>query len=209
MIFKRTKYLEKLIAAQGNGLVKIVTGGRRCGKSFLLFNLFHQYLIGSGVEDSHIIELSLDDRKSKAFRDPDVLLDYIDSKISKDGKRYYIILDEIQLVDDFVEVLLSLMHTPMLDIYVSGSNSKFLSKDVVTEFRGRGEEIRIWPLSFSEYYEEIGGDRSIAWRLGLVDAASKFVDEQVAWGSALAIDIDEDAPEAEIREFGVIKEQGA
>ena len=164
MIFKRTKYIEKLIAAQGNGLVKIVTGGRRCGKSFLLFNLFHQYLIGSGVEDSHIIELSLDDRKSKAFRDPDVLLDYIDSKISKDGKRYYIILDEIQLVDDFVEVLLSLMHTPMLDIYVSGSNSKFLSKDVVTEFRGRGEEIRIWPLSFSEYYEEIGGDRSIAWR---------------------------------------------
>lgn len=164
MIFKRKKYLEKLVAGQGNGLVKIVTGGRRCGKSFLLFNLFHQYLNESGVSESHIIELSLDERKSKRFRNPDALLEYIDSKIGKDNDKYFVILDEVQLVEDFVEVLLSLMHNPRLEVYVSGSNSKFLSKDVVTEFRGRGDEIRVWPLSFAEYYEEIGGDRTMAWR---------------------------------------------
>lgn len=164
MIFKRKKYLEKLVAGQGNGLVKIVTGGRRCGKSFLLFNLFHQYLNESGVSESHIIELSLDERKSKPLRNPDALLDYIDSKIGKDNDKYFVILDEVQLVEDFVEVLLSLMHNPRLEVYVSGSNSKFLSKDVVTEFRGRGDEIRVWPLSFAEYYEEMGGDRTMAWR---------------------------------------------
>lgn len=164
MIFKRKKYLEKLVAGQGNGLVKIVTGGRRCGKSFLLFNLFHQYLQESGVSESHIIELSLDERKSKPLRNPDALLDYIDSKIGKDNDKYFVILDEVQLVEDFVEVLLSLMHNPRLEVYVSGSNSKFLSKDVVTEFRGRGDEIRVWPLSFAEYYEEMGGDRTMAWK---------------------------------------------
>lgn len=164
MIFKRKKYLEKLIAGQGNGLVKIVTGGRRCGKSFLLFNLFHQYLNESGVSESHIIELSLDERKSKRLRNPDALLEYIDSKIGEDNDKYFVILDEVQLVEDFVEVLLSLMHNPRLEVYVSGSNSKFLSKDVVTEFRGRGDEIRVWPLSFAEYYEEIGGDRTMVWR---------------------------------------------
>ena len=164
MIFKRKKYLERLVAGQGNGLVKIVTGGRRCGKSFLLFNLFHQYLNESGVSESHIIELSLDERKSKPLRNPDALLDYIDSKIGKDNGKYFVILDEVQLVEDFVEVLLSLMHNPRLEVYVSGSNSKFLSKDVVTEFRGRGDEIRVWPLSFAEYYEEMGGDRTMAWR---------------------------------------------
>ena len=164
MIFKREKYLDKLVAGQGNGLVKIVTGGRRCGKSFLLFNLFHNYLVSSGINENHIIELSLDDRKSKALRNPDALLDYVNSKIADDEGKYFIILDEVQLVDDFVEVLLSLMHNPRLEIYVSGSNSKFLSKDVVTEFRGRGDEIRVWSLSFAEYYEEIGGDRTLAWR---------------------------------------------
>jgi len=164
MIFKRKKYLDKLIAGQGNGLVKIVTGGRRCGKSFLLFNLFHQYLIESGIDESHIIELSLDERKNKPLRDPDTLLDYIESKINNSKGKFFVILDEIQLVNNFVEILLSLMHNPQLEVYVSGSNSKFLSKDVVTEFRGRGDEIRIWPLSFAEYYEEIGGDRTIAWR---------------------------------------------
>ena len=164
MIFKRQKYLDKLIAGQGNGLVKIVTGGRRCGKSFLLFNIFHKNLISNGVSEDHIIELSLDDRKSKSLRDPDALLAYIDERVNQDGRTYYVILDEIQFVEDFVEVLLSLMHTPNVEVYVSGSNSKFLSKDVVTEFRGRGDEIRVWPLSFAEYYEEIGGDRSMAWR---------------------------------------------
>jgi len=164
MIFKRQKYLDKLIAGQGNGLVKIVTGGRRCGKSFLLFNIFHKNLISNGVSEDHIIELSLDDRKSKSLRDPDALLAYIDERVNQDGRTYYVILDEIQFVEDFVEVLLSLMHTPNVEVYVSGSNSKFLSKDVVTEFRGRGDEIRVWPLSFAEYYEEIGGDRTMAWR---------------------------------------------
>lgn len=164
MIFKRQKYLDKLIAGQGNGQVKIVTGGRRCGKSFLLFNIFHKHLISNGVSEDHIIGLSLDDRKSKPFRNPDALLAYIDEHLNQDGRTNYVILDEIQLVKDFVEVLLSLMHTPNVEIYVSGSNSKFLSKDVVTEFRGRGDEIRVWPLSFAEYYEEIGGDRSMAWR---------------------------------------------
>lgn len=161
MVIQRKNYLDKLIAGQGNGLVKIVTGGRRCGKSFLLFNLFHSYLVENGISSDHIIEVSLDDRRSKPLRNPDALLDYIDNRISKDGSSYYIILDEVQLVDDFVEVLLSLMHNPQLDVYVSGSNSKFLSKDVVTEFRGRGDEIRVWPLSFSEYFDAIGGENAI------------------------------------------------
>ena len=164
MTFKRQKYVDKLIAGQGNGMVKIVTGGRRCGKSFLLFNLFHKYLVEHGINDDHIIELSLDDRKSRPLRNPDALLDFIDNRVKKDGSTYYVILDEVQLVDDFVEVLLSLMHNPQLEVYVSGSNSKFLSKDVVTEFRGRGDEIRLWPLSFAEYYEELGGDRTLTWR---------------------------------------------
>lgn len=164
MIFKRKKYLDRLIDGQGNGLVKIVTGGRRCGKSFLLLKLFHDYLINCGVSPDHIIELSLDDRRSKPLRDPDALLEYVDKHIKRDGCKYYVVIDEIQMANDFVEVLLSLMHDSQLDIYVSGSNSKFLSKDVVTEFRGRGDEIRVWPLSFSEYYEETGGDRDLAWR---------------------------------------------
>ena len=163
MIFKRKKYIDKLADSQGNGMVKIVTGGRRCGKSFLLFNLFHNYLISHGVNEDHIIELSLDDRRSKPLRNPDTLLDYIDEHVKKDENTYYIILDEVQMVDDFAEVLLSLMHNPQMDVYVSGSNSKFLSKDVATEFRGRGDEICVWPLSFAEYYEELGGDRTLSW----------------------------------------------
>ena len=137
-----------LVAGIGNGFVKIVTGGRRCGKSFLLFTIFHNYLLEQGVEEDHIIELSLDDRKSRALRNPDTLLDYVEQHLHQDGKTNFIILDEIQLVDDFVEVLLSLMHLRNVELYVSGSNSKFLSKDVVTEFRGRGDEIRVWPLHF-------------------------------------------------------------
>lgn len=164
MIFKRQKYIDKLVAGQGNGLVKIVTGGRRCGKSFLLFNLFHSYLLSHGISEDHIIELSLDDRKSKRLRNPDTLLDYIEERVKKDGRTYYVILDEVQMVEDFVEVLLSLMHNPQLEVYVSGSNSRFLSKDVATEFRGRGDEIRVWPLSFAEYYEELGGERTLSWR---------------------------------------------
>ena len=164
MIITRQKYLDMLVAGQGNGLVKIVTGGRRCGKSFLLFQIFHQYLLQHGVDEGHLIEVSLDDRRNRKLCDPDALLYYLDSRIKSDGKTNFIFLDEIQLVDDFIGVLLSLMHTPNTEVYVSGSNSKFLSKDVVTEFRGRGQEIRIWPLSFSEYYGAVGGERSQAWK---------------------------------------------
>lgn len=163
MIIQRKKYLDMLISGEGNGLVKIVTGMRRCGKSFLLFRLFHDYLIKKSVQENHIIELSLDDYRNKKLRNPDLLLDYIDSHTQNDAGVHYVILDEVQLVDDFVEVVLSLMHNSKLDVYVSGSNSKFLSKDVVTEFRGRGDEIRVWPLSFAEFYSAVGGDKISAW----------------------------------------------
>ena len=164
MIISLDKYLRQLIAAKGNGMVKIVTGIRRSGKSFLLMTLFHQHLLEQGVPENHIIEISLDNRKSKHLRQPDTLLDYIDGKVQADGQTHYVILDEVQLVDDFVEVLLSLMQDKRLDVYVSGSNSKFLSKDVVTEFRGRGDEIHLYPLSFSEYYAAVGGDKRDAWK---------------------------------------------
>lgn len=153
-----------LISGEGNNLVKIVTGVRRCGKSFLLFKLFRNYLTEKGVDEQHIIELSLDDLRNKKLRNPETLLEYIDSHLLNDKKTTYIILDEVQLVQDFVEVLLSLLHTPFVDVYVSGSNSKFLSKDVVTEFRGRGDEIRVFPLSFSEFYSAVGGDKSEVWK---------------------------------------------
>lgn len=164
MIIARDKYLRQLIEARGNGMVKIVTGMRRSGKSFLLMTLFHQYLIEQGVAENQIIEISLDNRKNKSLRNPDVLLEHIEHLIQSDGQIHYVILDEVQLVDDFVEVLLSLMQDKRLDVYVSGSNSKFLSKDVVTEFRGRGDEIHLFPLSFAEYYAAIGGDKYSAWK---------------------------------------------
>lgn len=153
-----------LISGEGNNLVKIVTGVRRCGKSFLLFKLFRNYLTEKGVDEQHIIELSLDDLRNKKLRNPETLLEYIDSHLLNDKKTTYIILDEVQLVQDFVEVLLTLLHMPFVDVYVSGSNSKFLSKDVVTEFRGRGDEIRVFPLSFSEFYSAVGGDKSEVWK---------------------------------------------
>ena len=164
MIIHRKKYLDMLISGEGNNLVKIVTGVRRCGKSFLLFKLFRNYLTEKGVDEQHIIELSLDDLRNKKLRNPETLLEYIDSHLLNDKKTTYIILDEVQLVQDFVEVLLSLLHTPFVDVYVSGSNSKFLSNDVVTEFRGRGDEIRVFPLSFSEFYSAVGGDKSEVWK---------------------------------------------
>lgn len=164
MLFKREKYLNALIASQQNGLVKIITGVRRCGKSFLLFTLWHDRLLQQGVPENHIIEISLDDFSNRALRDPGKLLDYIKSRIVSDNSTNYVVLDEVQLVDNFVEVILSLTHIRNVDVYVSGSNSHFLSSDVVTEFRGRGDEIRVWPLTFSEYYEQIGGDMHKAWR---------------------------------------------
>ncbi len=163
MIFERTKYLNELIAGRGNGLVKVITGVRRCGKSFLLFNLWHKWLIGQGVDESHIIEIQLDDFRNRRLRKPETLLDHIDAMIKDDGNMYYVILDEVQLVEEFVEVILSLTHLRNVDVYVSGSNSRFLSSDVVTEFRGRGDEVRVWPLTFDEYFNGIGGDIRKAW----------------------------------------------
>ena len=159
MEFNRDLYLQKLISASRNDMIKIVTGIRRCGKSYLLFEIFRNYLLSQGVKEDHIIGLALDDNRNKALRDPDKLLEYIDSHLIHDGQTSYVILDEVQMVDDFVGVLLSMTHMRNVQTYVSGSNSKFLSKDVVTEFRGRGWEIRVRPLSFAEYYEGVGGDK--------------------------------------------------
>ena len=162
MIFERKTYLQKLIKAQGNGMIKIVTGIRRCGKSFLLFNLFRQHLIENGVSPDHIIGLNLEDIRNRKLLKAEKLLDYIDAHLVNDGAVNYVFLDEVQLVKDFVGILLSLTHMPNVEAYVSGSNSRFLSSDVVTEFRGRGWEIRVHPLSFAEYYEAMQGDLDMA-----------------------------------------------
>ena len=163
MIIPRPTYLKQLIASKGNRMIKIITGIRRCGKSFLLFELFHEYLNSVGVDDSHIIEVALDDRANVGLRNPDKLLDYIKLQVI-DKEQYYVLLDEVQMVEDFVGVLNSLLHIRNVDAYVTGSNSRFLSKDIVTEFRGRGQDIHMYPLSFSEYYNALGGDRSARWR---------------------------------------------
>ena len=159
MKFNRDLYLQKLISASKNDMIKIVTGIRRCGKSYLLFEIFRNYLLSQGVAEDHIIGLALDDNRNKDLRNPDKLLEYIDSQLIQDGQTSYVILDEVQMVDDFVGVLLSMTHMRNVQTYVSGSNSRFLSKDVVTEFRGRGWEIRVRPLSFAEYLEGVGGDK--------------------------------------------------
>ena len=163
MNIKRQQYLDQLIASQRNGLVKIITGIRRCGKSYLLFKLFHDYLNSQGIADDHIIQIALDDRTNKELRDPDNLLKYIKEQIT-DKDLYYIILDEIQIVDEFTDVLNSLLHISNADVYVTGSNSHFLSTDIVTEFRGRGDEIHLFPLSFSEYCEGYNGSTDQAWK---------------------------------------------
>lgn len=163
MIIPRPTYLNQLIAAKGNRMIKIITGIRRCGKSFLLFELFHSYLNENGVNDDHIIEVALDDRANIELREPDKILSYIKSQI-KDNGQYYVLLDEVQMIDDFVGVLNSLLHIRNIDAFVTGSNSRFLSKDVVTEFRGRGQDIHMYPLSFAEYYSARGGDKSECWR---------------------------------------------
>lgn len=163
MIIKRDKYLDELIGWKHTDLIKIVTGLRRCGKSFLLFNFFHQHLLSSGTDESHIIEIALDDISNEALREPFRMLEYVKSKI-KDDNQYYLIIDEVQLLGRFVDVLNSFMHIDNVDIYVTGSNSRFLSKDVATEFRGRGIEIHIYPLSFAELYQARGGDKYALWK---------------------------------------------
>lgn len=158
-IFYRKSYLDYLISCEGNGMIKIITGIRRCGKSFLLFTLYKQHLLDRGVQEDHIIEVNLEDRRNKKLRDPDALLEYVDSKMI-DQQMYYILLDEVQLVPEFEDVLNSYLHVKNAEVFVTGSNAKFLSKDVITEFRGRGWEIRVRPLSFAEIYEAKGGDMS-------------------------------------------------
>lgn len=157
MNIARDKYLRDLINRMNNGMIKVVTGIRRSGKSYLLFKLFYEYLLSQGVLESHIIKIELDQRKNRIYRDPDVILDYIETLI-EDDKQYYILLDEVQMLNDFEEVLNSLLHISNVDIYVTGSNSKFLSKDVITEFRGRGEEIHVFPLTFKEFMQVYDGD---------------------------------------------------
>ena len=162
MEIKREKYLNDLVNRMHNGMIKVITGIRRCGKSYLLFKIFKKYLLEQGVPESHMIEIELDQRKNRKYRDPDVILDYIESMI-KDYEQYYIMLDEVQMLDEFEEVLNSLLHIQNADIYVTGSNSKFLSKDVITEFRGRGDEVHIYPLTFKEFMEAFDGDIYHGW----------------------------------------------
>ena len=159
---KRNIYLERLVNRRENGLIKVITGIRRCGKSYLLDPLYKNYLIESGVKEDHIIKLELDKAENKKYHNPHELNNYIKSQI-KDKEMYYIILDEIQLVDDFESVLNGFLYERNLDIYVTGSNSKFLSTDIITEFRGRGDEVRVLPLSFKEFVEAFDGDRYEAW----------------------------------------------
>lgn len=162
MEIKRDIYLDKLIRKKKNGLIKVVTGVRRCGKSYLLFHLFHDHLLKNGVPEDHIIEVALDDRRNKQLRDPDAMLRFIEESI-RDQKEYTIILDEVQYLDEFEDVLNSLLHIHNADVYVTGSNSKFLSSDVITQFRGRGDEIHVYPLSFSEYTSAYPGTLDEAW----------------------------------------------
>lgn len=162
MEINRGIYLDKLIRKKKNGLIKVITGVRRCGKSYLLFHLFHKHLLDSGVPENHIIEVALDDRSNKALRDPDALLRFIKENI-RDKEDYYIILDEVQYLNEFEDVLNSLLHIRNADVYVTGSNSKFLSSDVITQFRGRGDEIHVYPLSFSEYVPACQGSVDEAW----------------------------------------------
>lgn len=160
---KRNSYLKQLISGKQNGLIKIVTGIRRCGKSYLLFKIFRNHLLEQGVTPNHIISLALDDILNEEYCDPKKLVLYIKENI-KDSQIHYVLLDEVQMVDNFVGALNSLLHIDNVDVYVTGSNSKFLSSDIATEFRGRGDEIRIYPLSFSEFLSEYNGDKNDAWR---------------------------------------------
>ena len=162
MIIKRDLYLNRLIERQNNGMIKVVTGIHRCGKSFLLFKLYKEYLLNSGVKNDHIIEIALDGIDVDELRNPKICYAYIESKIT-DGDKYYVLLDEVQFMDRFEEVLNSLLRIDNVDVYVTGSNSKFLSKDIVTEFRGRGDEIHIYPLTFAEFYSAFGGEFDDAW----------------------------------------------
>ena len=159
---KRDSYLQQLIERKDNGMIKVITGIRRCGKSYLLFTIFKRYLLENGVDAGHIIEIALDGIENEELRDPKMCFQYIKDAV-KDADRYYLLLDEVQFMPRFEEVLNSLLRMGNLDIYVTGSNSKFLSSDIVTEFRGRGDEVRIYPLSFAEFYSVYDGTYDDAW----------------------------------------------
>lgn len=153
MIFKRQLFVNQLIEHKNNQMVKVITGIRRCGKSYLIFNLFYDYLIQSGIEEDHIICIRLDNRLDAAYRNPDACLSYIISRITDKKEQYFLLIDEVQKMEEFEDVLNTCLQIPNLDCYVTGSNSKLLSSDIITEFRDRGDEIRLQPLSFSEYWE--------------------------------------------------------
>ena len=162
MVIERNKYLQELVSCRHNGLVKIITGMRRCGKSFLLFRLFRRFLDDNGVANDHIVEMAFDDYAFKEFRNPDKFYAYVKGRII-DDQPYYILLDEVQMLDEFEDVLNGLLHIPNADVYVTGSNAKFLSKDIITEFRGRGYQIHVSPLSFAEFMSVYEGDREDGW----------------------------------------------
>ncbi len=163
MEIRRDIYLNKLISKKHNGLIKVVTGMRRCGKSYLLFNLFKEYLVNEGVTENHIIEIAFDSFENRKYRDPEVLFPYLMEKIA-DNEMYYVLLDEVQMLDDFESVLNSLGRKKNVDVYVTGSNAKFLSKDIITEFRGRGDEVHMYPLTYSEFMSVYDGDKQEGWR---------------------------------------------
>lgn len=163
MEIRRDIYLNKLISKKHNGLIKVVTGMRRCGKSYLLFNLFKEHLVNEGVNENHIIEIAFDSFENRKYRDPEVLFPYLMEKIA-DKEMYYVLLDEVQMLDDFESVLNSLGRKKNVDVYVTGSNAKFLSKDIITEFRGRGDEVHMYPLTYSEFMSVYDGDKQEGWR---------------------------------------------
>ena len=162
MEIKRNRYLNTLISKEHNGLIKVITGMRRCGKSYLLFTLFKEHLLSDGVDEDHIIEIAFDAFENKKYRDPDVLYPYLKEQI-KDDAMYYVLLDEVQLLGEFESILNSLIRMKNVDVYVTGSNARFLSKDVITEFRGRGDEVHMYPLSFAEFMSVYQGTKQDGW----------------------------------------------
>lgn len=162
MEIKRDRYLDKLISKEHNGLIKVITGMRRCGKSYLIFTLFKKHLLSEGVDEDHIIEIAFDAFENKKYRDPDVLYPYLKEQI-KDDAMYYVLLDEVQLLSEFESILNSLIRMKNVDVYVTGSNARFLSKDVITEFRGRGDEVHMYPLSFAEFMSVYQGTKQDGW----------------------------------------------
>ncbi len=163
MKIRRDIYLNKLISKRHNGLIKVVTGVRRCGKSYLLFKLFREYLKNNQIPDDHIIEIAFDAYENKKYQDPEVFFPYLTEKIS-DQDQYYVLLDEVQLLSDFESILNSLARRENVDVYVTGSNAKFLSKDIITEFRGRGDEVHMYPLTFAEFMSVYAGEKAEGWR---------------------------------------------